>query len=103
MEGHVLHGKCPTPAPRPGGELTLFNQASLLLEVFHRPACVWCSEVSSALIVAYPLRRCATETQPVPCRPSAARPLWHKALSPSVHALCWGRLLQPQHSVFFIH
>jgi hypothetical protein len=60
MEGHMLHGKCPAPAPRPGGELTLFNQASFLLEVFHKPACVLGSEVSSALIVAYCLRRCAT-------------------------------------------
>src|SRR5262247_4107569 len=60
MEGHMLHGKCPAPAPLPGGELALFNQASFLLEVFHKPACVLGSEVSSALIVAYRLRRCAT-------------------------------------------
>src|SRR5262249_4193222 len=60
MEGHMLHGKCPAPAPLPGGKLALFNQASFLLEVFHRPACVSCGEVLFVFIVAYRLKQCAT-------------------------------------------
>src|SRR5215831_5721903 len=103
MEGHMLHGKCPASAPLPGGELALFNQASFLLEVFHKPACVWWSKVSSVLIVAYRLRRNATETQPAPCLPSPAVPLRHRVPRRSVHALHYRRLLQPQHSMLFIH
>src|SRR5215510_5762211 len=103
MEGHMLHGKCPAPAPLPGGKLALFNQASFLLEVFHKPACVWCSEVLSVLIVAYRLRSCATLTQPAPLLPSTAVPLRQTYPPRSDHALRCGWLLQPQHSMLFIH
>jgi hypothetical protein len=50
MERQMLYGKGPATASRPGSELALFNQASFLLEIFHRPVHVLCVEV--ALVVS---------------------------------------------------